>query len=169
MLHRVAPRASVTPRTRESVADESVNDLSRIRSPVCEEAPILVTKSRLEEARRSGPLDSAAAGKVSESCVLNTIRQGPMRNENVEHSLAGNPSICKPYLSIAELAQLTPWTDQAIRTMLSKGKLQEGLHFFYVGRRPIFKWAAIVAFIERTEKTDFVPHYRDQKVNGAKT
>ena len=92
-----------------------------------------------------------------------------MLNKNVEQSQSGHPYICKPYLSIAELAQLTPWTDQAIRTMLSKGKLQEGVHFFYVGRRPIFKWAAIVAFIERTEKTDVVPHYRDQRVNGAKT
>ena len=61
--------------------------------------------------------------------------------------------VCKPYLSIGELAELTPWTGQAIRTMMSRGVLREGEHFFYVGRRPVFKWAAIVAFIEHG-----VPH-----------
>jgi hypothetical protein len=53
--------------------------------------------------------------------------------------------------------------------MLSKGTLREGVQFFYVGRRPIFKWAAIVAFIEHPQTTNPVPHYRDQVVNGAKT
>jgi hypothetical protein len=70
--------------------------------------------------------------------------------------------VCKPYLSIAELAKLTPWTDQAIRTMISRGVLREGEHFFYVGRRPILKWAAIVGFIERRNVHKPVPHYRDQ-------
>lgn len=57
--------------------------------------------------------------------------------------------LCKPYLSISELATLTPWTDQAIRTMVSRGVLREGEHFFHVGRRPVFKWAAIVDLIEQ--------------------
>jgi hypothetical protein len=65
----------------------------------------------------------------------------------------------KPYLSIA---QLTPWTDQAIRMMISRGVFQEGQHFFYVGRRPVFKWAAIVGFIEQGPPRDRVPHRRDQ-------
>ena len=68
----------------------------------------------------------------------------------------------KPYLSIAELAPLTPWTDQAIRTMISRGVFREGQHFFYVGRRPIFKWAAIVGFIEQDPPRDRAPHRRDQ-------
>ena len=67
-----------------------------------------------------------------------------------------------PYLSIAELAQLTPWTDQTIRTMISRGVFREGQLFFYVGRRPIFKWAAIVGFIEQGPPRDRVPHRRDQ-------
>jgi len=67
----------------------------------------------------------------------------------------------KPYLSIAELAQLTPWTDQAIRTMISRGVFREGQHFVYVGRRPVFKWAAIVGFIEQGPPRDRVPHRRD--------
>lgn len=70
--------------------------------------------------------------------------------------------VCKPYLSISELAKLTPWTDQAIRTMISRGTLKPGEHFFYVGRRPVFKWAAVVAFIERRSPPDRVPHYREQ-------
>jgi hypothetical protein len=45
--------------------------------------------------------------------------------------------VCKPYLSISELAQLTPWTDQAIRTMISRGVFREREHFFYVGRCPV--------------------------------
>lgn len=61
------------------------------------------------------------------------------------------PLRLKPYLSIRELAELTPWTDQAIRTMISRGVLREGVHFFYVGRRPVFKWEAVVAFIEHRE------------------
>ena len=54
----------------------------------------------------------------------------------------------KPYLSISELSSLTPWTEQAIRTMISKGTFRAGSHYFHVGRRPIFKWSAVVAFIE---------------------
>jgi hypothetical protein len=70
--------------------------------------------------------------------------------------------VCKPYLSISELALLTPWTDQAIRTMISRGVFRELQHFFYVGRRPVFKWAAVVGFIEQGPAPDRVPHYRDQ-------
>jgi hypothetical protein len=70
--------------------------------------------------------------------------------------------VLKPYLSIAELAQLTPWTDQAIRTMISRGAFREGQHFFYVGRRPVFKWAAIVGVIEQGPPRDRAPHRRDQ-------
>ena len=69
---------------------------------------------------------------------------------------------CKPYLSIAELATLTPWTGQAIRTMISRGIFREGQHFFYVGRRPVFKWSAIIGFIEQPSPHERVPHYREQ-------
>jgi hypothetical protein len=59
----------------------------------------------------------------------------------------------KPYLSIRELSGCTPWTEQAIRTMMAKGVFCEGEHFFHVGRRPVFKWAAVVLFIEQREHT----------------
>lgn len=77
----------------------------------------------------------------------------------------------KPYLSVAELSRLTPWTEQAIRTMISKGILRCDEHFFYVGRRAVFKWAAIVAFIEgriSAPSSDRLPHYRDTLNRGSK-
>jgi len=70
--------------------------------------------------------------------------------------------VCKPYLSISELATLTPWTNQAIRTMMSRGVFREGQHFFYVGNRPVFKWAAVVGFIEKPGVGERVPHFREQ-------
>lgn len=76
---------------------------------------------------------------------------------------AGPTPVCKPYVSVAELAALTPWTPQAIRLMVSRGVLREGEHVFHVGRRTVFKWAAIVAFIEQGRRPPpRVPHYRDQ-------
>jgi len=36
--------------------------------------------------------------------------------------------------------------------MIAKGIFCEGEHFFHVGRRPIFKWEAVVLFIERGEE-----------------
>jgi hypothetical protein len=70
----------------------------------------------------------------------------------------------KPYLSIRELSALTPWTEQAIRTMIAKGILREGEHFFHVARRPVLKWDAIVAFIEAggENRRAAIPHYRDR-------
>ena len=75
----------------------------------------------------------------------------------------------KPYLSIRELACLTPWTEQAIRTMMAKGILRDGEHFFHVGRKPIFKWAAIVVFIEgRDERNEpLIPLRRGGFVGGS--
>ena len=58
----------------------------------------------------------------------------------------------KPYLSVRELSMTTPWTEQAIRTMMARGSFREGVHFFHVGRRPVFKWAAVVRFIEEQEE-----------------
>jgi hypothetical protein len=57
----------------------------------------------------------------------------------------------KPYLSTRELSEVTPWSDQAIRTMMSRGVLKLGVHYFKPGGpggRPIFCWRAIVEYIE---------------------
>jgi len=42
----------------------------------------------------------------------------------------------KPYVSIRELSALTPWTEQAIRTMMAKGILRESEHFFMSDEGP---------------------------------
>jgi hypothetical protein len=74
----------------------------------------------------------------------------------------------KPYVSIRELSSLTPWTQQAIRTMMAKRILREGEHFFHVGRRPVFKWEAIVRFIERGDAAfaSGIPLHRGGFLNG---
>ena len=75
----------------------------------------------------------------------------------------------KPYLSIRELSALTPWTEQAIRTMMAKGVLRVGEHFFHVGRRTVLKWDAIVDFIERGEREEAprIPLKRGGFVGGS--
>ena len=75
----------------------------------------------------------------------------------------------KPYMSIRELSALTPWTEQAIRTMMAKGVLKEGEHFFHVGRRTVLKWDAIVGFIERGEQDEAprIPLKRGGYVGGS--
>jgi hypothetical protein len=82
----------------------------------------------------------------------------------------GAPIRPKPYLSIRELSALTPWTEQAIRTMMAKGVVKEGEHFFHVGRRTVFKWEAVVEFIERKSDTDrsAIPHFRDARLDARK-
>jgi hypothetical protein len=79
------------------------------------------------------------------------------------------PAQPKPYVSTRELSALTPWTEQAIRTMISKGILRESEHFFHVGRRPVFKWEAIVGFIEHREAPHQtgIPLQRGGFLNGA--
>jgi len=57
----------------------------------------------------------------------------------------------RPYMSIEQLAAVTPWTSEAIRRMVSRGRLQKGVHYFQLRARGqlVFKWEAIVALIER--------------------
>jgi len=54
------------------------------------------------------------------------------------------------YLYIDQLAELTPWTEDAIRTMMTRGKLKKGVHYFQDGPRCrlIFKWRSVVQLIE---------------------
>ena len=53
----------------------------------------------------------------------------------------------KPFLSVSELAALTPLSIAAIYTMISRGIFKRGVHFHKVGRRTVFDWEAVVAFI----------------------
>jgi hypothetical protein len=54
----------------------------------------------------------------------------------------------KPYLSVKELSELTPFTEPAIRTMMVRGVFKKGVHYFEIGSRRVFKWAAVVDLIE---------------------
>lgn len=70
----------------------------------------------------------------------------------------------KPYMHVDQLAMATPWSAPAIRTMMSRGVLREGQHYFKVGRRPVFKWSAVVEFIEGTgEPKARIAHYREER------
>jgi len=62
------------------------------------------------------------------------------------------PPSAKPYVSAQELAELTPWTENAIKNMIRRGVLREKEHYFHVGRRLVFRWDAIVALIERSSR-----------------
>ncbi len=55
------------------------------------------------------------------------------------------------YLSIEQLAARTPWSVEAIYRMIRRNILRRGAHYFQPqGPRThlIFKWSAIVAFVE---------------------
>jgi len=57
----------------------------------------------------------------------------------------------KDYLSLKELCERIPYEDQTIRNMMTKGKLVLGTHYFKPNGRLIFKWSAIIKWIEGIE------------------
>jgi hypothetical protein len=59
----------------------------------------------------------------------------------------------KPYIELRDFPDLTPFTEQAIRGHMQRGELVEGTHYFRIGRRVVFKWTAIVEWIERRAGT----------------
>lgn len=55
------------------------------------------------------------------------------------------------YLYTEQLAACTPWSAEAIRTMIARGTFKLGVHYFKphgANGRPIFSWEAIVKYIE---------------------
>jgi len=57
----------------------------------------------------------------------------------------------REYLYIEQLAERTPWTNDAIRTMINRGIFKLGVHYFKPQgpkSRPIFSWEAVKIFIE---------------------
>jgi hypothetical protein len=68
----------------------------------------------------------------------------------------GAGRITKPraYLYAEDLAELTPWTVEAIDKMVARGTLRRGIHWFQPAGRRIFKWAAIIELIEGGEGRD---------------
>jgi hypothetical protein len=58
---------------------------------------------------------------------------------------SGGPKL---YFSVAELAQLTPWSEDAIRAMVARDTFRLGVHYFQPTRRRgqlVFRWDAVVA------------------------
>lgn len=71
-------------------------------------------------------------------------------------ALAPLPPAVPPYLSTEQLAQLTPWSVQAIRTMVKRGVFQRAVHYFQPGGKGgglVFKWSAVVELIEGIHST----------------
>jgi len=61
------------------------------------------------------------------------------------------PVAVPPYLSTDQLAQLTPWSVEAINTMRKRDVLKRGIHYFQPSGKHgqvIFKWSAVVEMIE---------------------
>lgn len=57
----------------------------------------------------------------------------------------------REYLYIEHLVERTPWTRVAIETMVRRGLLKRGVHYFQPtgrGGRLVFKWRTIVELIE---------------------
>lgn len=54
----------------------------------------------------------------------------------------------KPYIEYSDFPKLTPFTEQAAKNAVARRELREGVHYFKRGRRVIFKWQAIEAWIE---------------------
>ena len=62
-------------------------------------------------------------------------------------------SVVREYLYIDQLAERTPWTPDAIRTMIARGVFKLGVHYYKPhgpGSRPIFSWRAVKSYIEGT-------------------
>lgn len=65
--------------------------------------------------------------------------------------LAPRPIDVEPaleYLSVRQLAERIPYTEGAIRNLMSRGVLRLGIHYTKPHARPIFEWAAIVEWLK---------------------
>jgi hypothetical protein len=76
--------------------------------------------------------------------------RGPGRHREPSRTL-DRPSHYREYLSAEQLAQVSPWSVQAIQKMVQRGVLTCNVHYFQpFGQRArlVFKWSAIVTLIE---------------------
>jgi len=75
----------------------------------------------------------------------------------------------REYLSVEQLAAITPWSEEAIRRMVSRGVLQKGVHYFQpLGRRShlVFKWSAVVQLIEGAPEAEHLAAARNADAGG---
>ena len=52
------------------------------------------------------------------------------------------------YLSIADLSKRIPYAPQTIRNLMSAGVLKRNLHYVKPRGRVMFKWSAVLAWVE---------------------
>jgi hypothetical protein len=81
-------------------------------------------------------------------------RQGVVNDEGTQGRTrdVGEP---RPYLNTAQLAAVTPWTPEAIKKMVARGELLQGVHWFQpAGPRStrVFNWQAVRAYIEGVDE-----------------
>jgi hypothetical protein len=75
-------------------------------------------------------------------------------NAQAREVLAAPPP--RPYLNAQQLAEVTPWSVNAIEKMVSRGVFKLGVHYFQPGghrTQLIFKWSAIIEFVEGLSET----------------
>ena len=59
----------------------------------------------------------------------------------------------KEYLSVRELAARIPYSEGAIRNLMSQGRLKLGIHYVKPRGRVAFRWSAIRAWLAGQEPT----------------
>jgi len=155
------------------MADRRSDDRDDQNAALVELRTVLGRAKRNNEQRSTKPpgkLTSWWPRSYKEKAARKSVVRGeaPPTDSNDSNRAAADSAVPKPYVSIAELAKLTPWTQQAIRTMISRGIFVEGKHYVHVGRRTVFKWTEVCRFIddgvpEAAPDENRVPHYKDRK------
>ena len=65
----------------------------------------------------------------------------------------GNSTVSEEYLTIEEVASRLKLKPKTIKNKMAAGIFKKGRHYFSPkGLRPRFKWSAVVAWLEESEK-----------------
>ncbi len=65
----------------------------------------------------------------------------------------GNRTVSEEYLTIEEVASRLKLKPKTIKNKMAAGIFKKGRHYFSPkGLRPRFKWSAVVAWLEESEK-----------------
>ena len=96
---------------------------------------------------------SAGASGIPSSRGPAASNSSARRNGGVTQGVGGlePPCVLREYLYIEQLADLTPWSPDAIRTMMSRGLFKQGVHYFKPQGergRVIFRWQSVVRYIQ---------------------
>jgi hypothetical protein len=102
---------------------------------------------------------------MSEPSNSPSLTEDPLKLEELTARLRIDPQFAKDllqematqatkeYLSISELARRLSWEEKTVKNKMEEGIFQKGVHYFNPrGIRPRFKWSAIVAWLEETDR-----------------